>query len=133
MVEEIQTRPCASCGWPALATARRCPYCREPFPRLKPVRVRRGRDPLRWMVIAWTGVTVPLLLVAVAALGLPMALLAVLVSLAPALFVWLLRRRGAMRIGRLTRRQQLSRTSAGRGSGGDPVQSGNPPSDLPRR
>ena len=132
MVEEIQTRPCASCGWPALATARRCPYCREPFPRLRPVRVRRTRDPLRWLVIGWTAVTVPILLIAVAALGAPVALLAVGVALAPAFFIWLLRRRAAMRIGRLTRRQQLSRSGVWRGSDRDAVQSGNPPSDLPR-
>ena len=130
--DEIRTRVCAGCGWPALLSAPRCPYCREPFPRPRPLRARRTPDPLRWVVIGWTLVTVPTLLLAVTALGLPVALLAVGLSLAPAMFVWLLRRRAAMRIGRFSRRARLPR-AASRAAGRDPVESGNPPSDTPRR
>ena len=116
MANEVRTRACAACGWPALAGTRRCPYCRAPFPRVPRGRRQRTADPLQWLALAWTAAMVPTVLLALAILGVLPALLALGVSLTPVLFVWLLRRRSAMRIGRFQRRTPRPRRAPQRSS-----------------
>ena len=116
MANEVRTRACAGCGWPAVAGTRRCPYCRAPFPRVRAARRQRAADLAQWLAVAWAAAIAPTILLALMTLGVLPALLALAVSLAPALFVWLLRRRSAMRIGRFQRRTRPSRRSSQRRS-----------------
>ena len=138
MTEEVRARTCAACGWPALAGARRCPYCREPFPApavriAHPARrAARTSDPLRWLVLAWMVAMVPTLLLVLSTLGMPLALPAAVIAVAPALFVWLLRRRSDARIGRFRGRTGRS-WAAWRRSRRDPAGSGDRSPDRRRR
>ncbi|MGH2587078.1 MAG: hypothetical protein ACRDJE_19365, partial [Dehalococcoidia bacterium] len=109
MTEEIQTRACQSCGWPALATTRRCPFCREPFPRPSIIRSRPQTDLLRLLALLWVVAMIPSAIVASSIVGAQLAILAFVVALIPAFCVGFLRQRSAMRIARLGGRKAKAR------------------------
>ena len=131
---EERTRTCAMCGFPALTTMRRCPFCRAAFPRVRHPGVRRSRvlDPMAWLAIAWVALLIPLALLAVTTVGAPLTMLALGVGLAPAGFIWLLRGRTLLRIHRFNRR---SRAGGRQAEGPDRGASGSkhPPSDARSR
>lgn len=135
MAEELRTKACEACGWPALHGTRRCPFCREPFPAPPVVNSpgRRAANTPRWIALAWIAAMLPVSVLVLITLGLPFALPAFLASFLPAIGVWLLHQR-------VTRRKR--RLSGGRagGSQGDGWQagdlstgSGNPSSDARSR
>ena len=135
MAEELRTRVCAACGFPAVAEMRRCPFCREAFPRVRvPVSRRLSLlDPLSWLAIAWLALTIPVALLALVALGAPLAFVTVMVCLAPACFAWMLRGRTLARMRRLNRRRAGGGPSEGRFQAGKATGSEQPPSDARRR
>jgi hypothetical protein len=122
------------CGFPALLTMRRCPFCRAAFPRVRRPGARRVPvlDRLAWLAIAWVALLIPLALLAVATAGTPLTLLAVGVGLVPAGFIWLLRGRTLLRIHRLNRRWRAGGGPAERPDGGA-TGSKHPPSDARSR
>jgi hypothetical protein len=135
VAEESRTRVCAACGFPAVATMRRCPFCREAFPRLRRPASRRARplDPLTWLAVAWVALMIPAALLTLAAVGAPMVLAALAVSLAPAACVWVLRGRTILRVRRLNRGTGRARSAPPRGDAGAATGSEQPPSDAMRR
>jgi len=114
---------------------RRCPFCREAFPRLRRPASRRARplDPLTWLAVAWVALMIPAALLTLAAVGAPLALAAVAVSLAPAACVWLLRGRTILRVRRLNRAAGRARSAPARSDTGATTGSEQPPSDAMRR
>jgi hypothetical protein len=102
---------CAECGFPAIVSLRRCPFCRTAFPRARRPAAQRIRllDPLAWLAIAWVALMIPAALLTLVLLGSPLVLLAAGLALAPAGAVWLLRGRTLARIRRLNRRARGGR------------------------
>jgi hypothetical protein len=135
VAEESRTRVCAACGFPAVATMRRCPFCRVASPRVRVPMSRRVRlpDPLTLLGIAWVALMIPAALLTLAAVGAPLALVALAISVAPAGCVWLLRGRTLARVRRLNRRAGRARSLPSRSEPGTTTGSEQPPSDAMRR
>lgn len=98
MADDLRTRACGSCGFPALTGTRRCPFCREPFPRPAPLTHGGRPDPLAWLAAGWAVTMAPLVMLALTTIGMPFTLPMLAAALVPGCVVWLLRRRTAMRI-----------------------------------
>ena len=132
---EGRTRICAECGFPAVVSLSRCPFCRAPFPRVRRTAVRRipVLDPPAWLAVAWVALTIPAALLASVALDSPLVLLAAGPALLPAGFIWLLRGRTMLRMRRLNRRSRSSGRTPAPPDGGNVAGSGQPPSDARRR
>jgi hypothetical protein len=135
VAEESRTRVCGACGFPAIANMRRCPFCRETFPRMRLPAVQKSRllDPLSWLALAWIALMIPIALLTLTALSAPLALVVVGLVVAPAAGVWLLRGRMLLRMHRLSRRAGRTRPLIRRVARGDTTGSEQPPSDAMRR
>ena len=132
---EGRTRVCAECGFPAIASLRRCPFCRTAFPRVRRTGVRGIPllDPLAWLAVAWVALMIPAALLALAALGSPLVLLAAGLALMPAGFLWLLRGRAMLRMRRLNRRSRAGGRAVEPATDSGVTGPGQPPSDARRR
>jgi hypothetical protein len=135
MREDVRTQACEACGWPALAGTRRCPYCREAFPKPTLVAVRGGRraDTLLWLALAWTAAMLPVGLLVLMTLGVPFALPVFLASFVPAAGVWLLHQRVSRRKRRLGGRADRRRGDSAVGAGDQPTGSSNASRDARSR
>jgi hypothetical protein len=133
VTEELRTKACEACGWPALTGTLRCPYCRELFP--KPPRIvvdpSRPADALPWLALAWITAMIPVCLLVLVTLGVPFALPAFVISFLPAIGVWLLHHRAGRRIRRIGGRGRKGARAIDTGS--QPTESGNTSHDARSR
>lgn len=135
MAEDLRTKACASCGWPALAGTRRCPFCREAIPNPPAIVVRTGRrtDTLLWLTLAWIAAMLPVSVLVLVTLGIPFALPAFLASFVPAIAVWMLHQRVSRRKRRIGARGSRSGFNSDTGEPDLSTGSGNTSSDARRR
>jgi hypothetical protein len=135
MAEDLRTRACESCGWPALAGTRRCPFCREAMPIPPTVVVHAGRrtDTLPWLALAWIAAMLPVSVLVLITLGMPFALPAFLASFVPAVGVWLLHQRVSRRKRRISGRGSRFGTNSDAGATDLSAGSGNTSSDTRSR
>lgn len=98
MADDARVLCCQECGWPALLTTRRCPYCRAAMPRLRRARGRFRVRPLLTLAALWLISVISVVSITFWSLGGLAALAVAAIAAGPTIFLYLLHRRSAMRI-----------------------------------